>query len=164
MRFSLETFVKGANEGLLTPEGEQGRSLEESIECAKLLESCGYDYLSVDTGVYDSFWYACSPMYIPQSSMFDMAEKCTKAVSIPVICSGRMNDAAACAEAIEAGKSDAVTLGRPGIADPEYPNKAIAGEIEKIRPCIAVCTVGDADHPANILKAVAEGYAAANNI
>ena len=141
MRFSLQTFVKAANEGLLTPEGEQGRSLEESIECAKMLESYGYDYLSVDTGVYDSFWYACSPMYIPQSFMFDMADKCKKAVSIPIICGGRMNDAAACAQAIEEGKFDAVTLGRPGIADPEYPNKAIAGETEKIRPCLG-CNAG----------------------
>ena len=141
MRFSLQTFVKAANQGLLTPEGEQGRSLEESIECAKMLESYGYDYLSVDTGVYDSFWYACSPMYIPQSFMFDMADKCKKAVSIPVICGGRMNDAAACAQAIEEGKFDAVTLGRPGIADPEYPNKTIAGEIEKIRPCLG-CNAG----------------------
>ena len=141
MRFSLETYVKGANQGLLTPEGEQGRTLEESIECAKLLESYGYDYLSVDTGVYDSFWYACSPMYIPQSFMFDMAEKCKKAVNIPVICGGRMNDSVACAEAIAAGKFDAITIGRPGIADPEYPNKAIAGEVEKIRPCLG-CNAG----------------------
>ena len=141
MRFSLETFVKGANQGLLTAEGEQGRTLEESVLCAKLLESYGYDYLSVDTGVYDSFWYACSPMYIPQGFMFDMAAKCTEAVHIPVICGGRMNDPVACAKAIEEGKFDAVTLGRPGIADPEYPNKAIAGEIEKIRPCIA-CNTG----------------------
>ncbi|MBE6123849.1 MAG: FAD-dependent oxidoreductase [Erysipelotrichaceae bacterium] len=141
MRFSLETFVKGANQGLLTAEGEQGRTLEESILCAKLLESYGYDYLSVDTGVYDSFWYACSPMYVPQSFMFDLAAKCTEAVHIPVICGGRMNDARACAEAIEAGKFDAVTLGRPGIADPEYPNKAIAGELDRIRPCIA-CNAG----------------------
>ncbi len=141
MRFSLQTFVKAANQGLLTPEGEQGRSLEESIECAKMLESYGYDYLSVDTGIYDSFWYACSPMYIPQSFMFDMAEKCKKAVSIPVICGGRMNDAAACAQAIEEGKFDAVTLGRPGIADPDYPNKAIVGELDKIRPCLG-CNAG----------------------
>ncbi|MBR3357940.1 MAG: FAD-dependent oxidoreductase [Solobacterium sp.] len=141
MRFSLETYVKDANQGLLTAEGERGRTLEESIMCTKMLESYGYDYLSVDTGVYDSFWYACSPMYIPQSFMFDMAEKCTKAVNIPVICGGRMNDAAACAKAIEEGKFTAVTLGRPGIADPEYPNKAIAGKIETIRPCIA-CNAG----------------------
>ncbi|MBQ7993522.1 MAG: FAD-dependent oxidoreductase [Solobacterium sp.] len=141
MRFSLETYVKGANEGLLTAEGEKGRTLEESIECAKLLESYGYDYLSVDTGVYDSFWYACSPMYIPQSFMFDMAKKCTEAVNIPVICGGRMNDAAACAEAVAAGKFDAITLGRPGIADPDYPKKAINGELDKIRPCIA-CNAG----------------------
>lgn len=52
-----------------------------------------------------------------------------------------MNDAAACAQAIEEGKFDAVTLGRPGIADPEYPNKAIAGETEKIRPCLG-CNAG----------------------
>ncbi|MBR4763522.1 MAG: FAD-dependent oxidoreductase [Lachnospiraceae bacterium] len=141
MRFSLQTYVKGANQGLLTPEGEQGRSLEESLLCAKLLESYGYDYLSIDTGVYDSFWYACSPMYIPQSFMFDMAAKCTDAVNIPVICGGRMNDAVACAGAIETGKFDAVTIGRPGIADPEYPNKAIAGEVEKIRPCLG-CNAG----------------------
>ena len=141
MRFSLQTFVRAANEGLLTPEGEQGRSLEESIECAKMLESYGYDYLSVDTGVYDSFWYACPPMYIPQSFMFDMALQCKNAVSIPVICGGRMNDAAACARAIREGRFDAVTIGRPGIADPDYPNKAIAGEITKIRPCIG-CNAG----------------------
>ena len=141
MRFSLQTFVKGPNEGLLTPEGEQGRSLEESVECAKLLEKWGYDYLSVDTGVYDSFWYACSPMYIPQGFMFDMAKTCTEAVNIPVICGGRMNDAQACAKAIEEGKFDAVTIGRPGIADPEYPNKAIAGEFDMIRPCLG-CNAG----------------------
>ena len=141
MRFSLETFVKGPNQGLLTPEGEQGRSLEESLICAKIMEEAGYDYLSVDTGVYDSFWYACSPMYVPQSFMFDMAARCKAAVNIPIICGGRMNDAAACAKAIEEGKFDAVMLGRPGIADAEYPNKAIAGEIEKIRPCLG-CNAG----------------------
>ncbi len=141
MRFSLQTFVKGANQGLLIPEGEQGRSLEESIECAKMLESYGYDYLSVDTGVYDSFWYACSPMYVPQSFMFDMAEKCTKAVQIPVICGGRMNDVDACADALAAGKFDAITLGCPGIADPDYPKKAIAGALETIRPCLG-CNAG----------------------
>lgn len=141
MRFSLETYVKGANQGLLTPEEEQGRTLEESIECAKLLERYGYDYLSVDVGVYDSFWYACSPMYVPQSFMFDMAARCKKAVNIPVICGGRMNDSIACAQAIAEGKFDAVTIGRPGIADPAYPNKAIAGEVEKIRPCLG-CNAG----------------------
>ena len=141
MRLSLETFVKGANEGLLTPEGEQGRTLEESLECAKLLEQYGYDYLSVDAGVYDSFYYACPPMYMPQSFMFDMAAKCTAVVNIPVICGGRMNDAAACAKAIEDGKFDAITLGRPGLADADYPKKAIAGEIDTIRPCLG-CNYG----------------------
>lgn len=141
MRLSLETYVKGANQGLLTEEGEQGRTLEESLMCAEMLEYYGYDYLSVDVGVYDSFWYACPPMYVPQGFMFDMAAKCRERVDIPVICGGRMNDAAACADAISAGKFDAVTIGRPGVADAQYPNKAIAGETEKIRPCLG-CNYG----------------------
>ncbi|MDD3217543.1 MAG: FAD-dependent oxidoreductase [Lachnospiraceae bacterium] len=141
MRLGLKTYIKDFNKASLTGEGEVGRDLEESLECAKLLESYGYDYLSVDAGIYDSFYYACPPMYMPQGFMLDMAEACKKAVSIPVIAGGRMNNAEACAEAINAGKFDAVTMGRPQLADPEYPNKVFAGKVEKIRPCLG-CNYG----------------------
>ena len=141
MRLGVQSFIKDVGKASLTGEGEVGRTLEEGIEIAKLLEKYGYDVLNVDAGVYDSFYYACPPMYMPQGFMVDMAAAVKKAVGIPVICGGRMNDPDIALKAVEAAKIDAVTLGRPSLADPEYPAKLFSGRREKIRPCIG-CNLG----------------------
>ena len=52
-----------------------------------------------------------------------------------------MNDPDIGEAAIRDEKIDAVVLGRPALADPEYPNKVLTGHTEKIRPCIA-CNQG----------------------
>ena len=141
MRLGLKTFVKGFEQASLTGEEEIGRTLEEGIEIAKLLESYGYDCLSVDTGIYDSFYYACPPMYMPKGYLVDMAAKAKEAVNIPILAGGRMNDADIAEAAIRDGKIDAVVMGRAALADPEYPNKVLSGHTERIRPCIA-CNQG----------------------
>ena len=51
----------------------------------QLLESYGYDFLDVDTGTYDSFYYACPPMYNPQGFMIPLAAIAKEVVKIPVI-------------------------------------------------------------------------------
>jgi 2-enoate reductase len=38
--------------------------------------------------------------------------------------------------ALREGKADLIMLGRPLLADPEWPNKAYSGRVEEIRPCI----------------------------
>jgi len=141
MRLGLKTFVKGFEQASLTGEEEVGRTLEEGIRIAKLLESYGYDCLSVDTGIYDSFYYACPPMYMPKGYLVELAAKAKEAVGIPILAGGRMNDAEIAEAAIRDGKIDAVVLGRAALADPEYPNKVLTGHTEKIRPCIA-CNQG----------------------
>ena len=141
MRLGLKTFVKGFEQASLTGEEEIGRTLEEGVEIAKLLESYGYDCLNVDTGIYDSFYYACPPMYMPKGYLVELAAKAKAAVNIPILAGGRMNEADIAENAIRDGKIDAVVLGRAALADPEYPNKALAGHTEKIRPCIA-CNQG----------------------
>lgn len=141
MRLGLKSFVKGFEKATLTGEEEAGRTLEEGIEIAKLLESYGYDCLSVDTGIYDSFYYACPPMYMPKGYLVEMAEKAKAAVNIPILAGGHMNDADIAEEAIREGKIDAVVLGRAALADPAYPNKVLSGHTEQIRPCIA-CNQG----------------------
>ncbi len=141
MRLGLKTYIRDYDKATLTGEEEVGRTLEEGVEIAKLLESYGYDFLDTDTGTYDSFYYACPPMYNPQGFMIPLAAKAKAVVKIPVIAGGRMQDYDLAAEAIEKGEIDAVGLGRPSLADPEYPNKVIAGETEKIRPCIG-CNMG----------------------
>ena len=130
MRLGLKTYIRDYDKATLTGEEEVGRTLEEGVEIAKLLESYGYDFLDTDTGTYDSFYYACPPMYNPQGFMIPLAAKAKAVVKIPVIAGGRMQDYDLAAEAIEKGEIDAVGLGRPSLADPEYPNKVIAGETE----------------------------------
>lgn len=141
MRLGLKTFVKGFEQATLTGEEEIGRTIEEGVEIAKLLESYGYDCLNVDTGIYDSFYYACPPMYMPKGYLVELAAKAKAAVGIPILAGGRMNDPDIAETAIRDGKIDAVVMGRAALADPEYPNKVLTGHPEKIRPCIA-CNQG----------------------
>lgn len=141
MRLGLKTFIKDINKATLTGEEEVGRTIEEGVETSKLLEKYGYDFLDVDTGTYDSFYYAEPPMYMPQGFMIELAAKAKAEVKIPVFAGGRMQDYEADLEAVTAGKIDGVTLGRPSLADPAYPSKLIAGTPEKIRPCLG-CNLG----------------------
>lgn len=141
MRLGLKTYVKDYEKATLTGEEEAGRTLEEGIRIAQLLESYGYDCLSVDTGTYDSFYYACPPMYMPKGFVVELAEKAKEAVNIPILAGGRMNDPDIAEAAIRDGKIDAVVMGRAALADPEYPNKVLTGHTERIRPCIA-CNQG----------------------
>lgn len=141
MRLGLQTFVKDFEKATLTGEEEAGRTLEEGIQIAKLLEAYGYDCLSVDTGTYDSFYYACPPMYMPKGYLVEMAAKAKEAVNIPILAGGRMNDPDIAETAIRDGKIDGIVLGRAALADPEYPNKILTGHTERIRPCIA-CNQG----------------------
>lgn len=141
MRLGLQTYIKDVNKATLTGEGEVGRTLEEGIEISKLLEKYGYDFLDVDTGTYDSFYYAEPPMYMPQGFMIDIAAKAKAEVNIPVIAGGRMQAYDEAAKAIEEGKIDGVALGRQSLADADFPNKLYANTPEKIRPCLG-CNLG----------------------
>ncbi len=141
MRLGLQTYIKGVNKATLDGSEEVGRTLEEGIEISKLLEKYGYDFLDVDTGTYDSFYYAEPPMYMPQGFMIDIAAKAKAAVKIPVFAGGRMQSYDEAAQAIRDRKIDGVALGRPSLADPEYPNKLYANTPEKIRPCLG-CNLG----------------------
>jgi len=141
MRLGLKTFIRDFGKASLSGEDEMGRTIEEGVKIARLLESYGYDCLSVDTGTYDSFYYACPPMYVPKGYAVELAAQAKVAVSIPVLAGGRMNSPDIVLKAVEDGKIDAVVMGRAALADPDYPNKALAGHPEKIRPCIA-CNQG----------------------
>ena len=141
MKMGLKSFIKGFNQPTLDGEDEAGRTLEESIEIAKLLESYGYDALHVNAGIYDSFWKALPTSYEPKGKIMELAKELKKHVSIPVIVCGRMNDPELIESVLADGQVDGVVMSRGGIADADFPHKMEAGRIDEIRPCIA-CSVG----------------------
>ena len=141
MRLALKSYIKGYNRPSLHGEEEAGRTLEEGLTIAKRLEAYGYDCLSVDFGQYDSFYYAAPPCYMDKGRIVDLAAQAKQAVTIPILCGGRMNDPDIAAKAIEEGKIDAVVLGRASLADPDFPRKVEMGCSQDIRPCIG-CNQG----------------------
>ena len=141
MRLALKSYMKDFNKASFDGSEEVGRTPEEAVEIGKLLESYGYDGLSVDAGTLDAFYYAMPPSYISQGFMLDMASQLKQAVNIPVLCGGRMADPKMNEKAIADGKIDAVVIGRQAIADPEYANKISEGKAEEIRTCIG-CNQG----------------------
>ena len=141
IRLSLRQFMRDWDKGSFSGEEEVGRTLEESIEIAKLLEAYGVDALSVDSGNLDAYYYACPPSYLKSGYMMEMVEAVKKEVSIPVLVASRMDIPDIAEQAIADGTMDAVVIGRPSIADPDYPNKVLAGKYEQVRPCLA-CNQG----------------------
>lgn len=137
----VKSYIKALNKASLFGEDEAGRTVEESIEIAKKLEEIGIAAIMTDVGIYDSFYYACPPSYMPKGHALELYKSIKDAVSIPVLARSRMGDPDLCLHAVEDGYVDAVVLARPSLADPEFPNKVAAGTPEKIRPCIG-CNMG----------------------
>lgn len=141
MRLAMKSFMKDFHKASFDGTGEAGRTLEEAVETAKLLESYGYDALSTDVGTLDAFYYAMPPSYIPSGFSIDMAAELKKAVSIPILCGGRMADPDMDEQAIADGKIDAVVIGRQAIADPDFGKKIVDGKPEEVCICIG-CNQG----------------------
>lgn len=115
---------------------EGGRTAEDGIEMAKVLEEAGVVALHVDAGCYDSWYWPHPPIYQPPGCMVDMAEKVKPHVAVPVITVGRLGYPDLANRIIEEGKADFIALGRPLLADPDFAMKARHGEGNDIRPCI----------------------------
>lgn len=141
MRMGLKSYAKGLNRSSFTGEDEAGRTLEEGLKIAQYMEQFGCDMLNVDVGIYDCFYYAAPPQYVPYGFVVPMAEKAKELLNIPVICGAKMNDPDLAEKAIADGKIDAVVLGRASLADPYFAKKVEMGKPEDIRPCIG-CQVG----------------------
>jgi 2-enoate reductase len=137
-RYGMRHFIKNFGEGALdAQEEEAGRSIEEGLEIARMLERAGYDALDVDAGCYESGYWAHPPIYHPHGCYVDLAKDVKKNVKIPVILAGRLGIPELANQVIEDGKADIVSLGRDLLADPYWPAKVKAGKIKSIRPCIA---------------------------
>lgn len=141
MRLGMKSYIKGFNQSDLHGEEEAGRTLEDSIRISKYLEEIGYDLLSVDVGMYDSYYYCYPPMYMEMGLNVNLAAAIKNEVNIPVIVCGRMHSPELCENTLAEGKADGVVIGRAMLADPDFAIKAKKNEADTIRPCLS-CNVG----------------------
>jgi len=127
-KISAQEFVSG------------GLTVDESIEILKILVQAGVDVVQVSAGNDATPEWICQPMFMEKACLLDSAEKIKKALGIPIMAVGRINDPVIANEIIEKGKADLVCIGRGLLADPEMPNKAKEGRLDDIRICIACNT------------------------
>ena len=136
-RYGSKHFIKGPwKSALRMGEREMGRDIDESIQMAKLLERAGYGALHVDTGCYESAYWAHPPMYLPHGFSVDLTWEVKKVVKIPVIAVGRLGIPEIAEKVLAEGKADMIALGRDLLADPYWPKKVLGGEAQDARFCI----------------------------
>jgi len=107
----------------------EGKTIDDGIEQAKLLEEAGFDAIEVSEGLEQDFFHhirpeATSPYYLEE------CRQVKQALSIPVMLVGglrKINDIKA---VIEDGIADAISMCRPFIMDPHLVKKIHQGMIE----------------------------------
>jgi len=115
-----------------------GLGIEDAIAIAQALEDMGANALSVTSGTMcESVPYCLYPTGTPKANLLPLAARIRAAVSLPVAVAGRIRTPQIAREALAAGQADLIGLGRPLIADPDWPRKAQSGDEEAILLCAA---------------------------
>ena len=126
MRFDSQEFLM-----------DTGISLEDAKRVAQLAEAAGLDAIHVSAhgdGNYGKT-YSTGHATDIRNGFVDNAAAIKAAVSIPVICPGRIEPEDA-DRFIAEGKLDFVTMGRKLLADPHLPRKLSEAAPETVRPCV----------------------------
>lgn len=121
-----------------------GCTNEDCIAFCKKLEQVGVDLLDV-TGGWHETAIPQLPGDVPRGGFVYLAQAVKDAVSIPVLSANRHNDPVEAETVLALEQCDMVGVCRTLVADPDWPNKAAAGQLDEIRRCVA-CNQGCLAH------------------
>jgi 2-enoate reductase len=124
-----------------------GRTTDETLEYMKNLVAAGVDIFDVDLGCYDNWWLPHPPSSMPPGCFLEVSRtvkeyfrahaiRSNAGLEVPVVAVGKLGYPDLAEGALRNGDCDMVMLGRPLLADPEWPAKAYAGRNEEITPSI----------------------------
>lgn len=115
-----------------------GMTPPEAVEVAAWAAAAGADAIHVTGGHYRSTpspSIMIPPMATAPTPFLGFARAVKAVVAVPVITVGRFGAPADAEAALMAGDADFVALGRPLLADPQWPERARAGH--EVRRCLA---------------------------
>jgi len=128
-RISADEFIEG------------GMTLDEAKRVAPLLEQAGAQAIHVSGCVGETANHAAACYYVLGPNLAHLAAGVKQVVNVPVIAVGRLLTPDLAESLLQRGACDFVALGRPLLADPDWPRKAREGRAADICPCVA-CNVG----------------------
>lgn len=120
-----------------------GLTIEEIISFCKMAQQEGVDVLDVSRGniITAATVYEVPPIDVPRGFNVDNAARIRKETGMLTVAVGRINTAAMAEEILTSDKADMVVMGRAQLADPDFCNKAMSGNVEDIVHCIG-CNQG----------------------
>lgn len=144
LRISGEEFVKGGN------------TLKQTTEIAKIFCEAGVNFISVSAGgkTEDGPWYTgysgercMAPALYPQGLHVYLGKAITKVCreyGVPTIIAGKIDTLEYGEQVLEEDGADIIGYCRPGIADPEFINKAATKDPSLVK-CVYCNTCMDRD-------------------
>ena len=127
-RLSAQEYVEG------------GYPLEETVDWAIEAERAGASALHISGGTTESLAGAARvipPMVFPEGFHLPLAAAIKRLVRTPVIAVGRLGNPEVAERVLKEGPADLIAAGRAFLCDPHWPRKALQGEADRIRPCVA---------------------------
>ena len=131
-RLSLLDLVHGGNTG------------EEILTVARALQAAGVNILNTGIGWHESN-IPTIVTSVPRAAFRSTTAMVKAALSIPVCASNRINTPELAEDILASGDADLISMARPLLADPDFANKALAGQADRINTCIA-CNQACLDH------------------
>ena len=113
-----------------------GFTEEESMQVIEILQRDGIDLIEISGGNYENPSMVGADVKestLKREAYFlDYAEKARKLMSVPLVVTGGFRSAKAMNEALRAGSTDMIGLGRPLAVDPSLPNKLLNDDGHKM--------------------------------
>lgn len=142
-----ETYGDRMNSVKSLKKFKNGRTIQDTLDYMEALVKAGVDMFDVDLGCYDNWWLPHPPAGMPAGCFLDISKlakdhfaqkgiKSNMGVEVPIVAVGKLGYPDLAEKALRDGDCDMVMLGRPLLADAHWCNKAYAGKVNDIRPCI----------------------------
>ncbi len=123
------------------------RTVAMTLEYMGSLVRAGVDMFDVDLGCYDNWWLPHPPDSMPPGCFLPVAKivkdyfaehgiLSNAGQAVPIVAVGKLGYPDLAERALRDGLCDMVMLARPLLADPQWPQKAYAGRVRDIVPCI----------------------------
>jgi len=121
-----------------------GSDWRDIVLQAQAIESAGATLLNTGIGWHEARIPTIATS-VPRAAFAGVTAKLRPHVALPLIATNRINMPEVAESVLASGGADLVSMARPLLADPEWPNKARAGRAHAINTCIA-CNQACLDH------------------
>jgi len=123
---------------------EDGNAWDEIVAQARAVEAAGATLINSGIGWHESRVPTIATS-VPRGAFAGITARLKPHVTVPLVAVNRINMPDVAEAILAGGQADLVSLARPLLADPEWPNKARAGRARAINTCIA-CNQACLDH------------------